>query len=54
MAGLDIRAFGQVDDATAAACHYFGLRIRVLTEDTVKDWAYGIIRERERKGFTEI
>lgn len=47
MAGLDIRAFGQVDDATAAACHYFGLRIRVLIEDTVKNWAYDIIRERD-------
>lgn len=36
-----------IDDATAAAYHYFGLRIRVLTADTVKDWAYDIIGERD-------
>ena len=47
MAGLEMCALAQVDDATAAAYRYFGLRIRVFTEGTVKDWAYDVIRERD-------
>lgn len=36
-----------IDDATAAAYHDLGFKLRIFDEDFVKDWAYRIISERD-------